>query len=77
MVSPVMALERSLARNRASAADFELVDVALERSAVGGHLQHVAEGADAAGGKRLDGTGGDGVDADVLRTEVGSEVADA
>ena len=47
------------------AADFELVYVAVKRGALGGSLEHVAHGADAAGSESLDGTGGDGVDADV------------
>ena len=47
------------------AAYFELVHVAVERGALGVGLEHFTQVADAAGGQRLDGAGGDGVDADV------------
>lgn len=58
------------------AADFELVNVAVERGAVGVGLEHVAEGSDAAGGQGLDGTGGDGVDANISGAEVPGKIAD-
>ena len=38
----------------------------LQRSALGVVLHHLAQVADAAGGQRLDGAGGDGVDADLF-----------
>ena len=58
------------------AADFELVDVAVEGGALGVGAHHVAEVADAAGGEGFDGSGGDGVDADVFGAELPGEVAD-
>src|SRR6185503_16221627 len=59
------------------AAHFQLVDIALERSTVSGHLQHVAEGADASGSKGFDWARGDGVDADIFWPEAGSQIPNA
>ena len=47
-------------------AHFIDIDVAAERSAFGVGLMHLAEAGDPASGKCLDGSGGDGVDADFL-----------
>ena len=58
------------------AADLFLLDVAVERGAVGDGVEDGGEVADAAGGEGVDGAGGDGVDADFLRAELGGEVAD-
>src|SRR5712691_2470808 len=56
-------------------ADFGGVDVALQRGPLGLHLEHVAETGDAARGQRFDGTGGDGVDANILGAEIVGEIA--
>src|SRR6516164_4202805 len=57
------------------AADFGLVDVAVKRSALGVRLHHLAQVADAARGERLDRACGDGVYANVLRSEIPGEIA--
>ena len=57
-------------------ADFGLIDVAVERGALDLCVAHGAEIADAAGGQRVDGASGDGVDADVFGTELVGEIAD-
>src|SRR6185312_4770768 len=47
----------------------------MEWGTIGGRFEHVAEGADAAGGQRLNRAGGDSVDANVLGAEVPGEIA--
>ena len=76
MISPVMALERSLARNRAAPPTSSWSTLRCSGARSAWDLQHVAEVADAAGGEGLDGAGGDGVDADVFGAEVPGEIAD-
>jgi len=58
-------------------ADFDLLDVAVQRGALVGLVEHDLEIADATGGEGLDGTGRDCVDADVLAADRGGEVADS
>ena len=76
MISPVMALERSLARKRAAPPTSSWSTLRWSGARSAWDLQHVAEVADAAGGEGLDGAGGDGVDADVLGAEALGEIAD-
>ena len=56
-------------------ADLADRDVAPERRVILVPLQDIAEVADAAGRQRLDRTGRNSVDPDILGTEVGREVA--
>ena len=57
-------------------AHFELIYVAVERGALFDCGKDAGEVADPASGQSLDGACGDGVDSDLLRAEVGGEVAD-
>jgi hypothetical protein len=57
------------------AAHFALVHVAVQRRSLGMRFEHVAQCAHAARGQRLDGPGRNGVDADVLRSQLIRQVA--
>ena len=50
-------------------------DIAAQRRDFGDAAQHLAEAGDAGGGERLDGTGGNAVHADVVRTHVRGQEA--
>ena len=75
MISPVMPAARSEHRNVGGVAHVLERDVAAERRDLGDVVQHLAKPADAGGRERLDRAGGDAVDADALRPEVGGQEA--
>src|SRR5581483_1143242 len=62
------------AEEESGGADLFLLDVAVERSAVGDGVEDGGEVTDAAGGEGVDGAGGDGVDPDFFRAELVSKI---
>src|SRR5690606_4850420 len=63
------------AQEGAGVADFLDGHVATQRGAVGVVGEHLAEALDAGSGQSADRAGGDGVDADAVRTQAGGQVA--
>src|SRR3984957_9588804 len=56
-------------------ADFQLIDVAVQGSAIAVRFEHLAQSTHSTSSQRLDGTGGDCVDANVLGAQLEREVA--